>query len=117
VIKNNDHCLIFLENIESSTYNSSKNSRGIDEFESNRFNSEASLDNINDFQVNDFYFLSNDVKKMQELILMNLNVMLKKDYVLLGAINISNRNSREYKMLFKKVKIYLHTEDFSRNTY
>jgi len=107
VIRNNDQCLILLENIEFSTNNSHKNSRGTDDFEPNRFNTETSLDNINDFQVNDFYILTNDTKKVQELILMNLNVMLKKDYILLGAINISNRNSREYKMLFKKVNTYL----------
>jgi hypothetical protein len=53
--------------------------------------------------VNDFNLLSNDERKIYELIEMNLKVMLKKDFILAGVINASTKNIRDYKMLFKKV--------------
>ena len=60
-------------------------------------------DNYCDYQVNQFNLLSNDEKKIFDLIKMNLNVMIKKDYFLVGVINSSNNNIRDYNMLFKKV--------------
>jgi hypothetical protein len=79
----------------------------------------ANMDKIKeyyaDYRVNDFNLLSNDERKIFELIKMNLDTMLKNQYAFLGVINTSKKTNRDFKMLFKKsinvgyiYEIYLH---------
>ena len=100
-MKNKDECLAIFEHFEIKTNIGTTNNLNIFDFVQNKIK-----DNYCEFQVNEFNLLSNDEKKILELIQMNLNVMLKKDYLLIGVINSSNSNIREYKMLFKKVRYY-----------
>lgn len=108
--KDLDSCVVFLQLIDSSQTQNEYKSTGLD-LEQNKINIEKVKENVCDYQVNEFNLLSNDQRKIYELIQMNLNVMLKRDYVLTGVINSSKTSIRDYKMLFKKVGII--KSDFS----
>jgi hypothetical protein len=45
----------------------------------------------------------NEPSQIEELIRVNINCMLKSDYLFTGVINYSKENSKEYKLVFKKI--------------
>ena len=67
----------------------------------------AVSDTIMNYRVNNFSLITNDFNRIIDLIRMNLNNMLKSDYLFAGVINSSKMHDREYKLVFKKVTNFL----------
>ena len=60
-------------------------------------------DAIVNYRVSNFTLITNETDKIVELIKMNINNMLKSDFLFIGVTNSSKENLREYKLIFKKV--------------
>ena len=100
-INNNDLLLIILEYI----YDGKKQltDESMDEnhvFKGKRI---GVSDAIMNYRVTNFSLITNEPEKIIELIKININNMLKSDYLFFGVTNSSKENIREYKLIFKKV--------------
>lgn len=60
-------------------------------------------DTILNYKVINFSLVTSDPSRIIDLIKMNVNNMLKSDFLFAGVVNSSKEKSKEYKLIFKKV--------------
>ncbi len=60
-------------------------------------------DTILNYKVINFSLVTSEPSRIIDLIKMNVNNMLKSDYLFTGVVNSSKEKSKEYKLIFKKV--------------
>ncbi len=99
-INNNNLVLIILEYMYDGKKNLDDSNEDKYVFKGKRI---GLSDTILNYKVINFSLVTSEPSRIIDLIKMNVNNMLKSDYLFTGVVNSSKEKSKEYKLIFKKV--------------